>query len=186
MSANDRIQWLHKKISERRYPSIAHIMEKFSISRRQAQRDVDQLKSVMGAPVAYSPSHKGYYYTESFSVPTLLESESDADFGDVLSALSAPSSDTAQSTILQLQFPYTAELEIKDKMTILNLRKMIVSDEPHHRYICQFPSVELFIGLIMSTGADIKIIKPDWLRERLVEFATRVLDNNALSDEEKK
>ncbi|MBR3879761.1 MAG: hypothetical protein IKJ24_06565, partial [Clostridia bacterium] len=71
---------------------------------------------------------------------------------------------------------------IKDRMTVLNLRSLITADEPHHRYRCEFPSVELFIGIIMSSGADIKIIEPEWLKLRLVEFAKRVIENNPLDE----
>ena len=78
-----------------------------------------------------------------------------------------------------MQLPYTALLEITDRITVLNLRSIIVGEEPHHRYRCEFPSVELFLGIIMSAGADIRIIEPEWLRLRLVEFATRVLSLNA-------
>ena len=178
MSANDRIQWLHKKISENSYPSIAHLTEKFSISRRQAQRDVDYLKKELNAPVVYSPAHKGYYYTERFSIPFMIQTENDADFHDVIAGIRHFGNDSAERSIMQLQFPYTATLEIKDKMTVLNLRSLIVADEPHHRYRCEFPSVELFLGIIISTGADIKIVEPEWLRTKLVEFAQRILENN--------
>ncbi len=178
MSANERIQWLHKKISDRSYPGVAHLIERFDISRRQAQRDVSYLKEELGAPVVYSPVHKGYYYTEDFSLPFMMQSESDADFGDVFSNLRILQEANADSAMLQLQLPYSATLEITDKMTVLNLRSMIVKDEPHHRYRCEFPSVEMFIGIIMSSGADIKVVEPEWLRERLVEFAKRVLINN--------
>ena len=85
----------------------------------------------------------------------------------------------AEHSVMQLQLPYTALLEIHDIMTVLNLRSLIVADEPHHRYRCEFPSVELFLGIIMSTGADIKVIEPTWLRDRLVDFAKRVLENNS-------
>lgn len=47
----DRIQWLHKKICEEAYPSAIDLSNKFSISRRQAQRDVDKLKKQFGAPI---------------------------------------------------------------------------------------------------------------------------------------
>ena len=79
-----------------------------------------------------------------------------------------------------MQLPYTATLEITDKMTVMNLRGMIVGEEPHHRYRCEFPSIELFLGIIMSAGADIKVVEPDWLRERLVSFARRVLECNEI------
>ena len=77
-----------------------------------------------------------------------------------------------------MQLPYSAVLEIKDKITVMNLRNFIVGSERRHRYICEFPSIELFFGVIMSTGSDIKIISPDWLREKLVEFAKKILENN--------
>ncbi len=178
MSANDRIQWLHKMISENCYPNAAHLADKFSISPRQAQRDVDYMRRELGAPMRYSPLHKGYYYTEKYSIPLVLETENDMDIHDVWRGMRNFDTQNAERAVMQLQLPYTAILEIKDRITVLNLRGFIVSDEPHHRYRCEFPSVELFIGIIMSTGADIKVIEPLWLRERLVEFAQRVLKNN--------
>lgn len=178
MSANERIQWLHKKISENSYPAIAHLTEKFSISRRQAQRDVDYMKKVLEAPIAYSTAHKGYYYTRPFSIPLLIQTENDADFHDVIFGLRSFESANAARAVIQLQLPYSATLEIKDQMTVLNLRSLIVADEPHHRYRCEFPSVELFLGIIISTGADIRIVEPEWLRTRLLDFAQRIIKNN--------
>jgi len=179
MSANDRIQWLHKRIAENCYPSIAHLTKKFSISKRQAQRDIEHLRIALKAPVVYSHTHKGYFYSEPYTLPFLLESENDTDIQDVLTGIRAFERKNAEHSELQLQLPYTAVLEIKDIMTVLSLRSLIVSDEPHHRYRCEFPSVELFLGIIMSTSADIKVIEPEWLRNRLVDFAKRVLKNNS-------
>ena len=68
MTANDRIQWLHKKICEESYPSAVDLATKFSISRRQAQRDVDKLKNEFGAPIVYSYTYNGYYYSKEFSL----------------------------------------------------------------------------------------------------------------------
>ena len=178
MNANDRIQWLHKMISEKCYPNAAHLAEKFSISSRQAQRDVEHLRRELGAPLAYSAIHKGYYYTEHYSIPLLLETENDADFHDVLRSMRVFNDQNAERSVLQLQFPYSATLEIQDRMTVLNLRSFIAADLPHHRYRCDFQSVELFLGVIVATGADIKVIEPKWLKERLIEFASRVLKNN--------
>ena len=68
-SASQRIQWLHKKIVDRAYPNAFHLAERFRISHRQAQRDVDYLRHEMGAPLAYSAIEKGYYYSEAFTFP---------------------------------------------------------------------------------------------------------------------
>lgn len=182
MSANQRIQWLHKKISDRCYPNAYHLAERFHISHRQAQRDVDYLRNTMGAPVAYSSTEKGYYYTRDFSFPLMLETEGDIEFADAIMGMREFGDPNAERSVMQLQMPYYATLEIRDRMTVLELRSLIIADEPHHRYRCQFQSVELFIGIIMSSGADIKVVEPRWLKERLVSFASRVLENNDLSE----
>ena len=182
MSANQRIQWLHKKIMDKCYPNAYHLAERFRISHRQAQRDVDYLRNNMGAPLAYSATEKGYYYKEPFVFPLVIETENDIDLNDAISGIREFGDYNAERSIMQLQMPYYATLEIKDRMTVLNLRSLIVSDEPHHRYRCEFPSVELFIGIIMSAGADIKIVEPRWLKERLVDFATRVIESNPLDE----
>lgn len=184
MSASQRIQWLHKKIEDRCYPNAYHLAERFRISHRQAQRDVDYLRHNMGAPLAYSASEKGYYYSEPFTFPLIIETEGDTDFSDAVAGIRDFGNTSAERTVLQLRMPYQAILEIKDRMTVLNLRSLIVSDEPHHRYKCEFQSVELFIGIIMSMGANIKVIEPRWLKEHLVEFAEKVIENNPLDDEE--
>ena len=108
----------------------------------------------------------------------MLETQGDTDFHDVISGIGSFGNESATRSVTQLQFPYSATLEIKDKMTVLNLRKLIVADEPKHRYRCEFQSVELFLGIIISTGSNIKIIEPKWLRDRLVESAQRILESN--------
>ena len=182
MNVNDRIQWFHKKVSEHCFPNAAHLAERFSISHRQAQRDVEYLRTELGAPLEYSSANKGYMYTKGFALPVMVGTEGDADFQDVLGGIKDFHGTMAEQSVIQLQLPYTATLEITDRMTVMNLRAFIVGDEA--RYRCEFPSVELFLGIIMSTGADIKVISPDWLRERLVEFARRVLRSNDYSEEE--
>ena len=178
MSANIRIQWLHKKIMDKCYPNAYHLAERFRISHRQAQRDVDFLRNNMGAPLAYSSVEKGYYYKEPFVFPLVIETQNDIDFNDAVSGIREFGDYNAERSIMQLQMPYYATLEIKDRMTVLNLRSLIVADEPHHRYRCEFPSVELFLGIIVSADADIRIISPDWLRDKLIGFAHRLIERN--------
>ena len=62
--AVERIRWLHKRIKDGYFPNAMRLAERFGISQRQAQRDVDYLKKKLGAPLAYSMEHKGYYYTK--------------------------------------------------------------------------------------------------------------------------
>lgn len=178
MTANDRIQWFHKMITENGYPNASHLAERFGISHRQAQRDVDFLRRRLNAPLIYSSEHRGYAYAENFVLPLMLSTENDADYHDVLGSLQDFHNRSAERSIIQMQLPYTALLEIPDKLTVLNLRSIIVGEEPRHRYRCEFPSVELFLGIIMSTGASIRVLEPEWLRTRLVDFARQVLECN--------
>ena len=178
MSANDRIQWFHKKISAGCYPNASHLSEKFDISHRQAQRDVEFLRKDLSAPLGYDSGKKGYYYKEDFILPLLVESENDADYQSVVSGLQAYSAQTAERSVIQLQLPYSATLEITDKMTVMNLRSFIVGEEPRHRYRCEFPSIELFLGIIVASDANIRIVSPDWLKRRVVDVAKKILEMN--------
>ena len=175
MSANNRIQWFHKRTADMRYPNASRLAERFGISHRQAQRDVDYLKTVLGAPLAYNAEHRGFYYTAEYSLPTYT---SDANETDFVAAVTGNDAVAATREIVQMQIPYSAVLKIPDKLTQLELKQFIVGEESRGNYICEFHSVELFLGVLFSTEADITVLKPDWLRERLVRSARRVLANN--------
>jgi predicted DNA-binding transcriptional regulator YafY len=154
------------------------LAEKFNISHRQAQRDIDRLRSELGAPLAYSKSNKGFYYTAKFSLPSFVATENDPDYSDILSGVDMLDREFARSAAIQMQIPYTATLEIRDKLTVMNMRPFIVAQRPRHMYECEFQSVEMFLGAIISMDSDIRIVSPDWLREKLVLAAQRVLRNN--------
>ncbi|MBE6596735.1 MAG: hypothetical protein E7641_03595 [Ruminococcaceae bacterium] len=176
MNLDARIQWLHKKICENCYPNAMRLAEKFNISHRQAQRDIDHLRTAYGAPLKYSASHKGFYYESEFSLPLVTLTENDSEFSDVVSGFGY--SGFAERSVIQMQIPYSAQLEIKDKLTVMNLRPFIVAQLPKHVYECEFQSVEMFIGIIMAFETDIKIVSPDWLRKKMLDAAERVIRNN--------
>ena len=102
MSADKRIQWLHKYIVNMRYPNASRLAERFGISHRQAQRDVTSLREDYGAPLAYSADHRGFYYTEEFSLPTYNTSISDFDY---VEAVMGETPNKATQEALQLQIP---------------------------------------------------------------------------------
>ena len=176
-SANVRIQWLHKKIANLYYPNAMRLAERFDISHRQAQRDVDYLKKTLGAPLEYSMEHKGYYYSEQYSLPLVLSSDNDDSLSELVDNMVGASMQ-ADNTFVQMQIPYTATIEMPDKLSVLSLKNFIISKEPRNKYICEFHNVEQFLSILITLRSDFKIIEPLWIRERLVKMAENIIKNN--------
>lgn len=178
MNANIRIQWLHKKLTMKSYPNAQRLAERFGISHRQAQRDFEYLRRELGAPIAYDNSRKGFYYEESYVLPVLLSSDNDDLYIPEIFNVHSKQELAADESIIQMQIPYSATIEIKNKLTALELSNYIVAREPHDRYVCEFHSVEKFLGMLLSMEADFRIVEPYWLREKILRSAKRVVENN--------
>lgn len=72
MSNMHRLIWLDKQIRAFMYPNRTTHAEKFEISTRQAQRDIDYLKNSLGAPVMYDAKSRGYFYKdETYILPNI-------------------------------------------------------------------------------------------------------------------
>ena len=183
MNANTRIQWLHKKMTSNSYPNAQRLAERFGISHRQAQRDLDYLRRELGAPIEYDKARKGFYYTRVFSLPLLISSDNDDLYlPEIFNAEERELA--ADESIIQMQIPYTATVQIKNKLTALELSRYIVAKHSRDCYTCEFHSIEKFIGLLLSLDADFRVIEPLWLRERILCAARRVLENHQNEDEE--
>ena len=182
VSANIRIQWLHEELVRNTYPNAARLAERFHISRRQAQRDIDFLKKQLGAPLEYDGRVMGYRYVKSFTLPVSVKNENDGSlsrmpinpFGrDILD-----DSAEADSVIIQGQIPYTATLGITDKLTVLEMRSYIISEEARGEFLCEVHNIDRFLCAILTARSGIRIIEPSWLREKLLHMARKAIDNN--------
>ena len=178
MNANTRIQWLHKRILNQSYPNAQRLAERFRISHRQAQRDLELLRRKLGAPLAYDNRRKGFYYTAPFTLPVLVTSDNDEMYIPEIFAVQNPAELAADHSIIQMQLPYSATVELTNKLAAIELSQYIIAHQPNNRYTCEFHSIEKFIGLLLSLESDFRLIEPDWLRERLVRCASRVLRNH--------
>ncbi len=181
MTANLRIQWLHRKIVEMSYPNAKRVAERFNISHRQAQRDVDFLRIKLKAPLAYDYERKGFYYTSSFSLPIAVTTANNEDYNGIIAETSIINVDSQpiENTVVQMQLPYTAELRLPDRLTVVELGSYITEHLGNNIYRCEFHSIEKFMGILMSLNSDIRILKPDWLRSRILRCAERILQNNS-------
>ena len=178
MNANTRIQWLHKRILNHGYPNAQRLAERFHISHPQAQRDFDALRNRLGAPLAYDSHRKGFYYTAPYSLPLLVTSDNDDLYMPEPYAARDREEMAADRSIIQMQIPYSATLELSNKLAAIELSPYIVARLPDNRFLCEFHSIEKFLGLLLSLESDFRLVEPEWLRDRLLRAARRVLKNH--------
>lgn len=76
MTRLDRIIWIDAQIQAGKYPSVRDVMEKFGVARRIAFYDRRYMIDVIEAPLKYSKTHRGWYYTKSdYSIWKLTDAE---------------------------------------------------------------------------------------------------------------
>ncbi|MBN2653583.1 MAG: YafY family transcriptional regulator [Nitrospirae bacterium] len=73
MAQNDkfnRIIWFDSRVKNKRHPNARNLSERFDISARTAQRDIDYLRDHFNAPLYFNRPKNGYCYTDdTFSLP---------------------------------------------------------------------------------------------------------------------
>lgn len=60
--AYERFHWFHGQIKAGLYPNARQLAERFEISPKQAQRDIEFIRDRIGAPLRYDALKKGYCY----------------------------------------------------------------------------------------------------------------------------
>ncbi|HHV78325.1 MAG TPA: WYL domain-containing transcriptional regulator [Firmicutes bacterium] len=73
-----RLCEIHRLISEGSYPNCSSLAKRFEVHPRTVERDIERLRDLFAAPVAYDPIRRGYYYTEPFSLPAMRLKEGEA------------------------------------------------------------------------------------------------------------
>lgn len=177
-AASTRIQWLHKKLMTGSYPNAQRMAERFGMSHRQAQRDIDYLRKVLGAPIAYNGARRGFYYTADYTLPVLVTSDNDDSYIPEIAAVRSKEEYGADEAIIQMQIPYSATLVLPGRLAAVELAPYIVSKAGADRYYCEFHSIDKFIGTLYSLNIDFTLEEPAWLRDRLVDTAERILRNH--------
>ena len=181
--AVERIVWLHKRIKDGYYPNAMRLSERFGISHRQAQRDCDYLRRRIGAPVAFDRSRQGYYYTEDFSLPDSIRIEDPRDISNIVALADIYGRADGGST--QIGIPYTALLNIPDKLSALELAPFVTKRVGSKgKYICEFQNIRVFFGALIAADADIRIIEPEWLREDFCRSLDKLRAANSDDDPE--
>lgn len=72
----ERFLWFDGRIKAARFPNAKILAEKFEISGRTAQRDIEFMRDRLGAPLDYQHQRKGYFYSDSsYELPSIWFNE---------------------------------------------------------------------------------------------------------------
>jgi len=67
----ERFIWFHKRLKAGKYPNARTLSEKFEISSRTAQRDIEFMRDRLSAPLEYNPKRRGFCYTsDAYELPS--------------------------------------------------------------------------------------------------------------------
>lgn len=70
--AYERYYWFQGQIKAGQYPNAKKLSEKFEISQKQAQRDIEFMRDRLTAPLVYDSGRRGYEYEDnSYELPPI-------------------------------------------------------------------------------------------------------------------
>ena len=72
----ERFLWFHGRVKANRYPNAGDLADKYEISNRTAQRDIEFMRDRLNAPLEYNREKRGYFYSDSsYQLPSLWFTE---------------------------------------------------------------------------------------------------------------
>ncbi|RJX28457.1 MAG: WYL domain-containing protein [Desulfurivibrio sp.] len=115
---HSRLLFIDKKIRDRTYPNCTSLAEEWEVSAKTIQRDLDYMRAMLDAPMAYDAGKRGYYYTEeSFHLPAIVLTDSDLFAVFIAEKVLQQYENTPIYPRLQSLFARIAE-SLPDKITI--------------------------------------------------------------------
>ena len=195
ISAYQRIVWFHNKVNGNQYPNARALAECFEISSRQAQRDIEYMRDNMNAPLVYCAGKRGYKYEKEYVLPSFFLSESEkaavrllakqsrelGSFGygrykSQAGILSKISAEDAESKSVMTKEPFFAEIEMSGGRTsVAPLDYFLCEKVEIQTYTYAFFDPDVFISVLIASGLEFKIVKPNWLREHMKERLNHLL-----------
>ncbi len=159
---HSRLLFIDKKIRDRTFPNCATLAEEWEVSAKTIQRDLDYMRTMLDAPMAYDAKMRGYYYTEeSFHLPAITLNDSDLFAVFIAEKVLKQYENTPIYPRLQSLFAKIAE-SLPDKITIdpaqLNDRFSFFSTP--HSIISEQVWETVFTALRTSQSAVINHAKP--------------------------
>ncbi len=142
----ERYYWFHGQIRTGLYPNARKLAEKFEISQKQAQREIEFMLDRLGAPLSYNSSEKGYEYEEDgYELPPVWFKEEELLSLCLALRLAATLPDHAikdslyklLEKILAFRFLDSSPgiEEIKEKVSVKNIGYYRVDEATFHRVV---------------------------------------------------
>lgn len=132
----ERYLWFHRNLRRKSYPKLKDLMEKFEISKRQAAREIENMRLFLNAPVEYCPTERGYYYSDdSFELPASMVTEEEIISLIIAKRLSVTIPDEKRKKQLQSFFDSLSSYfdldlaELEKKISLKNLRYYRVAQD---------------------------------------------------------
>lgn len=76
--AYERYNWFHCQIKAVNHPNARKLAQRFELSPKQAQRDIEFIRDRLLAPLVYNPFHRGYEYGDAgYELPPIWFREDD-------------------------------------------------------------------------------------------------------------
>ncbi|NLG83897.1 MAG: hypothetical protein GX493_04655 [Firmicutes bacterium] len=208
MPALHRLQWIDARIRAGEYPNTRQLAERFEISRCQAQRDFNYLRDSLGAPLAYSAKHRGFYYeTEAYVLPGpyitpaqkfLLNrmasyyaqaaqgfTEGHPVYREMAALFRRLGGGEEAAPVPEAHagtsVPYRTIL--RPASPRFNPRPSSLAPyergrDEEGRIICEFHDPRAFLGALLATGQAHRIEWPDWLRQAFLALLKQLLVAN--------
>lgn len=128
----ERFLWFHSKVKERQYPNSKNLAEKFEISRKTAQRDIEFMQDRLGAPLSYVHGRRGFAYEDdAYELPGFWLNETELTSLLLSYRLASAIPDSALKSSLQsflnqilsvLSSPGSISLsELNEKISVKNI-----------------------------------------------------------------
>ncbi|ACF14190.1 conserved hypothetical protein [Chloroherpeton thalassium ATCC 35110] len=97
-----RMKRIDEKLRAKKYPNCRTLADEFEVSEKSVQRDLEHMRVLLGAPIAYDRSKRGFYYTEpNYFLPSVYLKHGEAKAFGVLQRILKQYEET----------PYYKELE---------------------------------------------------------------------------
>jgi len=142
----ERYNWFHGQIKAGRYPNASKLSERYEISVKQAQREIDFMRDRLRAPLVYDSRRRGYGYEDnSYELPPIWFKEDELLALCLALRLASTLPDLKLKDSLHelleklLAFrsldPHASLEEIREKISVKNVEYYKVDEKVFHKVV---------------------------------------------------